>query len=70
MRPFNDDCAMWSRSDADLAVMMSVVSSAYVYRLEWVVLVIISLIYRRKRVGERVLPCGMPCVIPRIRERA
>jgi len=45
------------------AVIMAVVSSAYVYTFDFGIVCIMSLMYKRKNVVDSVLPCGMPCVI-------
>ena len=45
------------------AVIVSVLSSAYVYISECFVVFQISFMYRMKNVVDSVLPCGIPCVI-------
>ena len=45
------------------AVMMRLVSSAYVYTDDWGAAWVMSFMYSRKSVVERVLPWGMPWVM-------
>jgi hypothetical protein len=45
------------------AVMTRVVSSAYVYTFELGTVSMMLFMYRRKKVVDNVLPCGMPCVM-------
>ena len=54
MRLVSSDCAKRCSSSVLAAVMISVVSSAYVYTFD---LGVVSLMYRRKRVVDSVLPC-------------
>jgi hypothetical protein len=51
-------------------VMISVVSSAYVYTVEAGTVLMMSLMYKRKNVVDSVLPCGIPCVMVRDRDFA
>lgn len=63
IRLVSSDCASVSSSSSVGVDIMSVVSSAYVYTVDLGTVFIMSLMYRRKKVVERVLPCGIPCVI-------
>ena len=63
MRLFSSDCAIFSKSCIVSAVMISVVSSAYVYTFESSTVCIILFMYSRKKVVDRVLPWGIPCVL-------
>ena len=60
MRLVSSDCARRCSSSVLAAVMISVVSSAYVYTFDLGVVLMMSLMYRRKRVVDSVLPCGTP----------
>ena len=56
MRLFSSVCASSCRSFSFSAVIMSVVSSAYVYTVDFGTVLMMLLMYRRNK----VLPCGMP----------
>ena len=60
MRLVSSDCDRRCSSSVLAAVMISVVSSAYVYTFDLGVGLMMSLMYRRKRVVDSVLPCGTP----------
>ena len=63
MRLFSSVCARFCNAWSVLAATMSVVSSANVYTCESGTVLMMSLMYRRKKVVESVLPCGMPWVM-------
>lgn len=63
MRLWSSVCAKVCSSCCVFAVMIKVVSSAYVYTFEFGTVRIMLFMYSRKKVVERVLPCGIPCVI-------
>ena len=65
MRLLRSVCASAWSAGIFSDVTMSVVSSAYVYTLELGTVWMMSLMYRRKKVVESVLPCGIPSVITR-----
>ena len=59
----SSELARVSRACAVLAEIMRVVSSAYVYTVEEGTVWMMSLMYNRKKVVERVLPWGIPWVM-------
>ena len=63
MRLVSSDCASSCSASMMFAVMISVVSSAYVYTFEIGTVLMISLMFQRKSVVDSVLPCGIPCVM-------
>ncbi len=63
MRWLSSVCASCCSSCSVSAVMISVVSSAYVYTVDFVMVLMMLFMYRRKNVAESVLPCGVPSVI-------
>ena len=63
IRLVSSDCASVPSSSSVGVDIMSVVSSAYVYTFEFGTVRTMLFMYSRKKVVERVLPCGIPCVI-------
>lgn len=63
IRLWSSVCANVCSSVSVLAVMIKVVSSAYVYTFEFGTVLIMLFMYSKKKVVERVLPCGIPCVM-------
>lgn len=57
---FSSDCANVCSSWMEFVVMISVVSSAYVYTVDCGTVWMMLLMYSRKKVVDSVLPCGMP----------
>ena len=70
IRFVSSDCANFCRSSIFFVVTISVVSSAYVYTFDSGTVWRMLFIYKRKRVVDSVLPCGIPCVIVCVAERA
>ena len=63
IRFVSSDCASVCSSFLLSAVIMRVVSSAYVYTFDFGTVWMMLFMYRRKKVVESVLPCGIPCVM-------
>ena len=63
IRFVSSDCASVCSSFLLSAVIIRVVSSAYVYTFDFGTVWRMLFMYRRKKVVDSVLPCGIPCVI-------